>query len=318
MRVYFSRSLTACVAKSWTAVFTVVVATLIPLTASAQTKDPGHRKSQERIIESELTSLASAEQAADSIAVTAPVETETAVQASPLPPATSRFYIRGGIVLDRSADAKFRDAHCLSSSPAALYGCGKGIDGAPLGTSGDFGTMTGFEFGAGYVASPLLRFEAIVQYHPGFSFGGHANFVQTGASQEVTAELSSVSGMLAAYLDLPGFGPVRPLLGSGGGLNVVDIDETRMTFPNTTTFVPGGRQVDLAVMMTAGFAAALWTNITVDLFWRYTDSGYVETGRETGRVVWRDGSRDPLEIELAETRARLSSHGLHLSLRYAF
>ncbi len=91
-----------------------------------------------------------------------------------------------------------------------------------------------------------------------------------------------------------------------------------MSFPNTTTIVSGGRQVDLAVMMTAGFATVLWTNITVDLVWRYTDSGFVETGRETGRVVWRDGSREPLEIELAETRARLSSYGLLLSVRYAF
>lgn len=232
--------------------------------------------------------------------------------------APSRYYIRGGIVLDRSTDTKFRDADCLSVSPAALYGCGKGMDGASLRSKGDFGTMTGFEIGVGYVASPLLRFEALFQHRPGFTFEGYANFVQTAASQEISAELSSVSGMLAAYLDLPGFGSFTPLLGSGAGLNVVDIDEMHMAFPNTTTIVPGGRQVDLAVMMTAGFATALRSDITVDLVWRFMDSGLVKTGRETGRVVWRDGSREPLEIELAETRARLSSHGLLLSVRYAF
>ena len=316
--MYFSSSWAMPVAILWTAVVAVVVWTLNPRMASAQTNDLGHQNAQVGVVLSDMTPPANAVRASGSSAVTEPVESETAVQESPAPSVPSRFYIRGGFVLDRSANAKFKDADCLSVSPAALYGCGQGIDSRPLGSRGDFGTMTGVELGVGYFATPTLRFEALLQYRPGFSFQGNANFVQTDASQEVSAELSSVSGILAAYLDLPGIGPVRPLLGSGGGLNVVDIDETHMAFPNTTTIVPGGRQVDLAVMMTAGFATTLWSKTTVDLVWRYADAGFVETGRETGRVVWRDGSREPLEIELAETRAKLSSHGLHLSMRYAF
>ena len=58
--------------------------------------------------------------------------------------------------------------------------------------------------------------------------------------------------------------------------------------------------------------------VTLDLAWRYTDSGTVGTGQEKGWIVWRDGSRDPLEIDLAETRANLASHGLRISLRYEF
>ena len=243
---------------------------------------------------------------------------ETAQAASSLIEQRNRFYFRAGVNRDLSSKTRFGDGDCLSVSPAALYGCGKGIDGTPRGSQGDFGTMTGVELGIGYVASPPLRFEALLQYRPDFSFQGNANFLQTTASQEVTAELTSISGMLATYLDLPGFGPFRPFLGSGGGLNVVDIEETYMTFPNTTTIVPGGRRVDFAVMMTAGFATKLRMNMTLDIVWRYTDSGIVETGRDTGRVVWRDGRRDPLDIDLAETRARLSTHGFHLSLRYAF
>ena len=243
---------------------------------------------------------------------------ETAQLTSSLTEQQNGFYLRAGVNLDQSSKTRFGDADCLSVSPAALYGCGKGIDGSPLGSKGDFGTMTGGELGIGYAATPVLRFEALLQYRPGFTYQGNANFVQTTADQEVTAELSSVSGMLAAYLDLPGFGPFRPFLGSGGGLNFVDIEETLMTFPNTITIVPSGRHVDFAVMMTAGFATTLWANMTLDVAWRYTDSGFVATGIDTGRVVWHDGRRDPLEIELAETHAKLSSHGLHLSLRYAF
>ena len=67
----------------------------------------------------------------------------------------------------------------------------------------------------------------------------------------------------------------------------------------------------------AGLATLLGHQVTLDVAWRYTDSGAVDTGRPPGRIVWRDGSRDPLEITLAETTADLSSHGLWMSLRYS-
>ncbi len=228
------------------------------------------------------------------------------------------FYLRGGVVLDWSEETRFTDKDCASISPAALYGCGKGIDGAPRSSLGDFGTMAGFELGVGYVAAPVLRLEAVLQYRPKFFFEGRANFLQTTDRQAVSADLSSLSGVLAAYLDLPGLGPLNPFLGSGGGLARINIDDTRMEFPKTTTIVPGGQRVNFTLMLTAGVATSPWKKMALDLAWRYTDSGAVETGKARGRIVWRDGSRDPLEIDLAETRTNLSGHGLWVSLRYAF
>ena len=55
-----------------------------------------------------------------------------------------------------------------------------------------------------------------------------------------------------------------------------------------------------------------------ELACRYTDLGEVRTGRGAGRVVWRDGSREPLPLDLAATRGRLKGPGLRLSLRFAF
>lgn len=243
---------------------------------------------------------------------------ETAHTASGLAADRISFYLRAGVNLEQLSKTRFGDSNCTSRSPAALYGCGKGPDGVSRGSSGDFGRTAGVEIGVGYVAAPELRFETILQYRPEFSFQGRANFLQTTSRQDVSADLSSLSALLVAWLDLPGFGPVRPVLGSGGGLNVISIDETHMMFPKTTTIVPGARHVDLAVMMTAGFTASIGSAMALDLLWRYTDLGFAETGRATGRVVWRDGSRDDLELDLAETHARLSGHGLHLSLRYAF
>ena len=95
----------------------------------------------------------------------------------------------------------------------------------------------------------------------------------------------------------------RPL-GSRGGLTEA-MDEGHCGLP-VEEFGP------LAV------AASLSERVALDLAWRYTDLGEVWTGRGTGRVVWRDGSREPLPLDLAPTQARLAGHGVRVSLRYEF
>ena len=155
------------------------------------------------------------------------------------------FYLRAGFVADGSKPTRFQDEDCSSTSPAALYGCGDGVDGAPLSSLGDFGTKAGIDLGLGYVAAPALRLEAVLQHRPRFSFDGRANFLQTTARQEVSAKLSTVTGMLAAYVDLPALGlprvgPLSPFVGAGAGLSRIRIGVTRMEFPKTRTVVPGG------------------------------------------------------------------------------
>ena len=232
-------------------------------------------------------------------------------------------YLRAGIGFDRPAETRFMDKDCSSVSPAALYGCGTGGDGAPLRSLGDFGTVAGVEFGVGHILTRATRVEVLVEYRPRFAFDGRANFLAPARQQSVSADLSSLSGMLAAYLDLPELGVPRlgrfsPFLGGGVGAALIEIGETRMAFPKTTTIVPGARRVNLAWMLTAGVATSLGDDLTLELAWRYTDLGLVETGEGRGRVVWRDGSREPLPLDLAPTRAKLRSHGLRLSLRYGF
>ena len=56
-------------------------------------------------------------------------------------------YLRGGIGFDRPGNTAFTDTDCSSTSPAALYGCGTGGDGAPYRSAGDFGTAPAVELG---------------------------------------------------------------------------------------------------------------------------------------------------------------------------
>ncbi len=86
------------------------------------------------------------------------------------------FYLRGGIGLDWTKETKFTDeGDCSSLSPAALYGCGSGNDGAPIGSLGDFGTVAGIELGLGYAVAQAARLELLVEYRPHFTFEGLAN-----------------------------------------------------------------------------------------------------------------------------------------------
>ncbi len=236
--------------------------------------------------------------------------------------AADDVYLRAGAVLDGSKSTRFTDVDCSSTSPAALYGCGNGIDGAPLSSVGDFGTNAGFELGLGYATARALRLEAVVQHHPRIHFKGRANFRQTTGRQDVSAKLSTLSGMLAAYVDLPALGlprlgPFSPFAGAGAGLSRIRIDDTHMEFRRTRTIVPGGRRTGFTWMATAGFAVSLGEKVTLDLAWRYTDYGRVETGEATGRVEFRDG-RPPIPLPLARTKAEVRRHGLSASLRYAF
>ena len=245
------------------------------------------------------------------------------VSAVPMAAIAGDFYLRSGIGLDRAADTTFADLDCSSTSPAALYGCGQGTDGAPYRSRGGFGTAPVLEAGLGYVAGPSARLEVLVEYRPRLAFEGRTNFLAPERRQTVTADLSAISAMLVGFLDLPGLGLPRlgsldPFVGAGAGFVRTRIGETRMMFPRTTTIVPGAGRTGFAWMLTAGVATALSERTTLELAWRYTDLDAVHTGRGEGRVVWRDGSREPLVLDLAATRARLRSHGFRLSLRYAF
>ena len=231
------------------------------------------------------------------------------------------LYLRGGLGLDWPDNAVFTDSDCFSTVPAALYGCGTGGDGAPYRSDGDFGTVPALEIGFGY-ARGAMRIEVQVEYRPRFEFKGRANFLAPDRRQSVSANLSSVTGMLTGFvdlaaLDLPKPDSLVPFVGAGIGVAHTRIGKTTMTFPVTTTLVSGGSRTRMAWMATVGIAMALDERVSLDLAWRYTDLGGVRTPRGPGWVVRRDGSRQPLLLDLAPTKADLKGHGIRLSLRYA-
>ena len=234
------------------------------------------------------------------------------------------LYLRVGIGFDLPTETAFRDnVNCASTEPAALYGCGLGGDGAPLRSVGDFSMGSGFEVGIGGAVAPAVRMEAFVEFRPRLAFSGHANYLAPERQQTVAVDASVLSGMVAAYADLPALGlprlgPFDPFVGAGVGVARISTGETRMMFPATTTIVPGARRSNFAWMLTAGVATALGESTTLEVAWRYSDLATAETATGGGRVVWRDGSREPLMLDQAASEAYLKSHGIRLSLRHSF
>ena len=139
--------------------------------------------------------------------------------------AAEEFYLRAGVGLDRPADAAF----CLSASPDALYGCGSGGDGAPRRSLGGFGTVTGVELGLGLNAGPAVRIEAQVDHRPRLAFEGRANFLAPERRQSVSADLSVLSGMVAAHVDLSALG--LPRLGPFDRSNTLTKKEKKEPLP---------------------------------------------------------------------------------------
>ena len=134
---------------------------------------------------------------------------------------------------------------------------------------GSFGSVPAIELGLGYTAG-TARFEMLVEYRPRFAFERRANFLAPDRRQSVSADLSSVSGMLVGFVDLaalglPKPGHFAPFVGAGIGAVHTRIGKTTMTFPATTTTVPGGSRVGLAWMATAGVAVALDERVSVDI-----------------------------------------------------
>ena len=101
----------------------------------------------------------------------------------------SDLYVRAVAGLDRPAETAFTDLACSSVSPAAVYECGRGGDGAPYRSVGDFGMVPVLELGLGYAAAPAVRLEVLAECCPWFAFGGHTNFLETGRRQSVAADL---------------------------------------------------------------------------------------------------------------------------------
>lgn len=226
------------------------------------------------------------------------------------------FYIRVSGGVDWLKDANFRD-----DGGVALFGTGKGSDGKSIGARGDFDTYGFVEGAAGMRLLPWLRSEFALAYRPGMHYSGRVNFRGVTGPQTVSGNADSLNGLLNFYFDansLPGvsLGRFQPYVGGGLGFATNGIGKMTYRFPqlanHTYSIVPSGERTDFAFMATAGTGFELTKHLMLDVSYRYTDLGRVQTNSGMMRM---DGGN---EVRIGGTSAPLRAHGMLVGLRYHF
>ena len=235
-------------------------------------------------------------------------------------------YLRFGAGIDFPLDSEFTDEDCRDDNFSWLYGCGGGKGGAAYRRSaGGFSDGLTLEVGVGLKTESNFRIETVLNYLPSRDFFGQANYNVSADLQEASASVSTVSGMLAGYLDFPlsednveeSF---TPFLGAGFGIAQTTVEDFRIRFPATTTHVPTGVFTRSAWMVTIGMARKVSDRMTIEASLRHTDFGTIFTGTGKGEVTFNNNrSRDPIELDnLGKTQARLRSYGFGVAIRHSF
>jgi opacity protein-like surface antigen len=229
----------------------------------------------------------------------------------------SSFYLRFGGGLDASEDTTLEDVDCGSTAPAALFGCGTGVDGRPIAARGDFGDTAVWEVGAGLDLGTRVRVELVAANRTDLDLAARANFARTPGEQGVHAEGRSLSLLLVGAVDLgPASWRVQPFVAAGAGIARNSIGPVRFTFPglgaDATTTTVDGTHTDFAWSGAVGAALRLSPSATLDLALRYVDLGEMRTDPGPAVIV---RTRGTFVVPVASTAADLATRGVTLTLR---
>lgn len=236
------------------------------------------------------------------------------------------FDVGAGAVLAEST--RFRDVKAAEATDLPLlYG------GPARFTDGQYDRGAELKLGVGYRPLPRLRAGLELAAAPGVDFSGNANYVRSGDEQPSTAELSARRLLLTATWDVFSwrFGEAGPALRLyvGGGFGATDYRLTDFVqrFPALRqgpngeiafTALPSGSDREATFTITTGVAIPLQGPWELDLAYRYTDGGDVETDLGDIDIVrYRaDGTRRHLAIPIDRTAGEYRSHTFSATLRW--
>lgn len=240
-----------------------------------------------------------------------------------VPAGAAGWYLKGTLGFEWSLAADFSDRDSSAQSPPAYFGTIAGNDGRQIGSYGNFGRFPSVEAAVGKQIRPWLRSELAFAWRPDMQYRGGANFAGVPGDQPVSARADSFCGMVNLFLDIAGLsgvdlGRFQPYVGGGVGVAHNRLGEMIYLFPGNpgahkVTITPGGTNTDIAFMASIGTGIALSKRIILDLSYRYTDLGRVET--DPGGMYLNNV---PAGLNMAGTWAPLRTHGIFAAVRYLF
>ncbi|MYF31521.1 MAG: porin family protein, partial [Gammaproteobacteria bacterium] len=207
-------------------------------------------------------------------------------------------YLSMGMAIVRPEGARFVDGD--DGGQAALYG-GEGLfDAGAFDTGWQFRLAAGIRFRSG----PRMQLE--VAPPRAFDWRGNTNYRNGGEHQPSEATLDSWQLVLAGLYDLPGWTlgsgrTARPYLGVGAGVTRYRVTAYVQQFPDPDeptgylrrgpegeipfTALPDGTGGTFTWTLTAGVAVPVRESVHLDLSYRYTDMGKIETDAADVSIV---------------------------------
>ena len=244
------------------------------------------------------------------------IATEVSAQPQEVDPGV---YLRIGAGLQWPESDRWKDQDCASTQPPALFGCGSGENGHPLGATGSFQQNPVVDAALGYRWNSWLRSEALLNWSPQLNWDGNSNFLGAGSRQPVGAAGSALAGFGVVVVDAPPVLGLRPFIGAGFGLAGTRVGDVTYRFPaigsDAVTVTRGGTTTSMAYLLTAGVAVPLSERIDLEMSYRWTDFGTVKTPSGSARVVRPQGSTT---LRVGGTQVDLATQAVIASLRFRF
>ena len=236
-----------------------------------------------------------------------------------------------GMAIVRPEGARFVDGD--DSGQAALYGSENLFD------AGAFDTRAHFRLAAGMRFRPGLRVQLEFGPPQACDWRGNTNYRNGGKRQPSGATLDSWQLVLAGLYDLPGWTlssgrAARPYLGVGAGVTGYKVSGYVQRFPVPDdptgylrrgpeggipfTALPDGTGRTFTWTLTAGIALLVRESVHLDLSYRYTDMGKIETDvADVSIVRYRaDGTRREIRVPINATAVDHRTGTLAMSLRF--
>ena len=257
----------------------------------------------------------------------------TALPAAGVNAVISAPYVSAGVALIRSQDSRFVDGE--DAGRAALYGSDELFDAGAV----DDGLQ--FRLAAGVRLPYRLRAQLELGAARALDWRGNTNYRDSGRHQPSEASLDTWQLVLAGFHDFSGweFAPgrqVRPYLGAGLGITRYRLSGYVQRFPEPDdprgslrrgpageipfTALPWGSGRNVTWMLTAGVAIPISAGIHLDMSYRYTDAGEIQTASGDIAIVRyrEDGTRREIPVPINGTSADHRTHSLLAALRFEF
>ena len=240
-------------------------------------------------------------------------------------------YLSLGTALVRAEGARF--VYGDDGGKAALYG------GEGLFDAGAFKTGQQVHVAAGIRPRSGLRAQLEAVLPRAFDWRGDTNYRNSGKRQPSEATMDTWQLVLTGLYDLPGWSlgagrNARPYVGAGAGVTGYQVSGYVQRFPDPDdpdgylrrgpggeipfTAVPDGKGRTFAWTLKAGIAVPVLDNAYLDLSYRYTNTGEIETDVADVTIVrYRaDGTRREIAVPINATKVDHRTHTLAMSLRF--